>query len=378
MLIHIDHTGVTDALSRNATSRRSHACIENLLLAHFEGNHVISLLPDDAADLQDASPAWSARARRALEHVEDSYAQIAGLRAELPWSLDLGLGAGFDGKAHDAQGGAKIIRASLHAFEKSHTLSCAALLGENATDADLLRELGLLRRTERRWEAVDMMHDARGGGGSTIAPEYERLADKGQIVLAVADTDMRHPSSGEGGTYHKLRLRAANRPEYQRARPLPTRTAEGLVPLDVYKEAFQSLHGHGEQRLGTIERLKKLMGSAPADILRYAHLKSGIRLHQVQNPKTKAEGDYWSEIAKSTGRDRCTQPSAGQCKKDDCKCYVVDGLGANALSDVVEWMRTAAPRDRLPSLFGLSASPDLSSLADEVLAWGLALPPILT
>lgn len=379
MLIHIDRSAATDALSGSATGRRTHTSIENLLVAHFEGNHVVSLLPEDAATLREVSPVWSDRARRALDHADENYAQIAGLRADLPWSLEVGLGAGFDGEARVAPGDTRIIRASLHTFEKSHTVSCAALLGENATDADFFREIGLLLRAERRWGAVEMVHDTRGGGGSTMAPEYDRLAEKGHIVLAVADTDMRHPTGGEGGTYHKLRLKAERRPSYQRARPLPTRTAEGLVPLAVYEEAFAALHGVGDLRLAAIERLKSFMASAPTDILQYAHLKSGIRLHQIENPKTEAEGAYWGTIARGAGRDRCTRASSEQCKKrENCSCYVVDALGANALSDVVRWMQTAAPKERLAVLFSLSTNPELSSLAGEVLAWGIALPPILT
>lgn len=102
MLIHLDGSAAADATSDSPTASRSHACIENLLLAHFEGNHVVSLLPGDAALLRDASPGWSGRARRGLDHIDENYAQIAGLRADIPWSIELGVGPELDGKAHDA------------------------------------------------------------------------------------------------------------------------------------------------------------------------------------------------------------------------------------------------------------------------------------
>jgi signal transduction histidine kinase len=379
VLIHLDGSAVADATSGSPTASRSHACIENLLLAHFEGNHVVSLLPGDAALLRDAAPGWSARARRGLDHIDENYAQISGLRADIRWSLELGLGAEFDGKAHDAPGGTRIIRAPLHVFEKSHTLSFSTLLGESLTDADFFQQLGDLRRAERRWDGVEIVHETRGAGGSTFAPEYERLAAKGRILLAIADSDMRHPGSGVGGTLHRLQTRAGQHPDYQRARPLPTRTAEGLVPLDVYREALESLHGHGDQRLAALDRLKPFLRSAPSDITRYAHLKDGLRLYQIENPKTAAEGAYWRKIATNAGRDRCTWATTEQCtKKEECKCYVVDALGANALCDVVLWMKTKKSKRSLASRFDLARNTPLADLADEVVAWGLALPPVLT
>lgn len=233
MLVHIDSSAVVDATSTSATAGRSHACIENLLLAHFEGNHVVSLLPDDAATLY-AAP-WSARARRALEDIEEKYPQIAGLRGDISWSLELGLGLTFEAAEVEARNGRTVFRAPIHRFEKVHTTACSALLGENLTDAELFREFGLMRRAARRWEGVEMVHEARGTGGSTFAQEFRLFADRGKILLAVADADRRHPVGGFGDTYRKLEDEASARPAYQRARALHTRTVEGTVPLAVYR-----------------------------------------------------------------------------------------------------------------------------------------------
>lgn len=377
MLIHLDGSAAADAASSSATAACSRACIENLLLAHFEGNHVVSLTPSDAAILRAVSPPWSERARRALDHVDENFAQIAGLRADIIWSLELGVGPSFDGKAYATSDGRRILRAPLHNFQKAHSTSCSALLGENATDAGLFQQLGLMRQAERRWDALEMVHHPHGAGGSTYATTYRSFADQGRIVLAIADTDMRHPTDRGGGTYKNLRDEANDRPEYQRTRPTPTRTAEGLVSMGVYKDVFQSKHG--DLRLGHVARIEQFLRSAPSDILRYAHLKDGLRLYQVQNPKTPAEGSYWSGIAKNVKRDQCVRPISEQCaKKEECTCFVVDGLGANALSDVVTWMKSKKSKRDLASRFELHKRPELSDLADEVLAWGLALSPLLT
>lgn len=379
MLIHVDSSAAADAASESATSARSRACIENLLLAHFEGNHVISLLPGDAAALRLVASPWSARAQRALEHIDENYAQVAGLREDISWSLELGLGPSFDGKAYGAASGRNVLRAPLPHFERFHTASRSLLLGENKTDAELFFELGMMRRADLGWEGVEIGHEIRGAGGSTLAPEYKQLADQGRILLAIADSDRRHDRGGFGGTYSKLAAEAQARPAYQRARPLHTRTGEGLVPISVYREAFRFPHEHGDHRLGGVARLEQLLRSARSDILLYADLKNGITLHHVEHAENSDEHDYWSDVAKAARRDQCTRSTADQCtKREECRCYVVDSLGDKALADVVTWMKTRASKKDLASRFGLSKNPDLTALADEVLAWGLALSPLLT
>lgn len=108
-------------------------------------------------------------------------------------------------------------------------------------------------------------------------------------------------------------------------------------------------------------------------------MKDGFRLYQIENPKSDAEGNYWREVAKNAGRDRCTWATTEQCtKKEECKCYLVDALGASALSDVVLWIKTKKSKRPLASRFDLARNTPLAALADEVVAWGLALPPLLT
>lgn len=377
MLIHLDGSAAADAVSSSATAAHSRACIQNLLLAHFEGNHVVSLMPSDAALLREVPSSWSELARRALDHVDENYAQIAGLREDVSWSMELGIGPSFDGKAHDVGDGKKILRAPLHAFQKVHATACSALLGENDTDAAFFQHLGLMRKGERRWDGLEMIHHLHGTGGSTFAQSFRSFADQGRVILAVVDTDKRHPQDEGGGTYANLRQEAEGRPDYQRARPIPARTAEGLIPMGVYREVFQSKPG--DQRLGRVRRIEQLFSSAPSDILLYAHLKDGIRLYQIQYPKNEAEGSYWSAIAKNANRDQCAQPASKICtQQKTCECFVVDGLGPNALSDVVTWLKTRKSKRDLATRFGLQKNFELAELADEVLAWGLALSPLLT
>lgn len=375
MLIHLDESAVTDATSASPTAQRSQTCLENLLRAHGQGDHVISLLPDHAERLITLG-GWSREALRALRHVNDNFAQIAGLRADLPYSMELGLGAHFDGKLDN-----RVIRAPLHAFERLQTVACATLLGENRTDAELYRELGEIRKNARGWGRISMIHTLRGGGGDTTVREHEGLIEEGNIVLTIADADRKHPGSDVGGTYRKLRDAEAEKhpPAYQKVRELHVRMAECLVPIEVYQEVLES-----PERQGNLARLAALLRSSPRDILRYAHLKDGLRLYQVEYPSNEGEGAYWSRIAQRMGRNQCTKPAREACaNREDCQCYVVDPVGGGALDQVVTWMSNVRDKRRLARRFDVAinpapANPENAALADEVLAWGVALAPLHT
>jgi hypothetical protein len=54
------------------------------------------------------------------------------------------------------------------------------------------------------------------------------------------------------------------------------------------------------------------------------------------------------------------------------------GVVRGALSDVVTWMKSWDSKRDLAGRFGMPQSAELSELADDVLAWGLALSPLLT
>ena len=189
MLIHIDKSAAADAASDSTTADQSHEAIEHLLAAHREGSHVVSLAREDAQALLAAPLDWSKAARWSLRHIAENHPLIAGLRHDVSWSMELGIGAGFDGQSHDLGGGRKVIRAPLSVFDHRRKTSCCALLGENRTDADLFVELGLMMLAARRWERLDVCHEPRGGGGSTTVIEFQGMADQGRVVLAVADTD---------------------------------------------------------------------------------------------------------------------------------------------------------------------------------------------
>ncbi len=381
MLLHIHGSAITHALSQGASAEGARDCLEILLVAHYQGDHVVSMERDDIVKLRASGQPWSRKATRALGHIEENHSQIAGLRAELTWIIEVGVGDAFDGKVDERNAGQAIIRVNLGIFDRTDKALYTMCLGENKTDAKLFIGFALVVRAALRWDNMHVVHEPRGGGGDTTVKEFQGAADLGRIILAIADADETHPGSGYKQTFLKLANAAKDRPAYQRARPLHVRTAEGLIAVDIYQEV---LAASPQRRLG-VDRIAQLLKSAPQDILRYAHLKEGIRLYQVENEDNEAFRLYWSDIAKKTQRDRCNQPSSSRCtKRENCTCYVVDALGGGALENVVSWIdaelkkKDRASKKRLAQRLGLSTreNPPLTSLAHEVLSWGIAFAPL--
>lgn len=380
MLLHIDASAIAEILAEGGSTPKSHECIENLLVAHAQGDHLVSIEPQFVHELLNAPAEWSRRAKRALRHIDENYPQIEGLRSEASWSIEVGKGTGFDGKARQINGQQWILRADVHAFDHTRKVMQTLLMGENMTDAHLFHELALCMRSVRKYDGLHLSCEKDQGGGSTFAQVYEVKANDGRILLAIADTDQSHPESGFGETYGKLKKAAETRFDLHRVRPLPVRTAEGLISLDVYREVF----AQSPQRLGVVDRIAALLRSGPSYVLKYAHLKDGIRLYQVEYADNDGMRHYWTRIAQNAGRSQCTRTRKDSSvpnpcvSKSDCTCFVVDALGGDALSKVVEWMRGQKSKKRLAQRLGLSrnANTDLAKLADEVLWWTISFAPL--
>lgn len=375
MLVHIDASAIAEVLSETDSTGQAHECLENLLVAHFQGDHIVSIEPTFAEKLLHANVEWSRRAKRALRHIDENYSQIEGLRTEAGWSIEVGMGPTFNGKAQRIDSKRCVVRANLTAFAHTHNAMFTLILGENMTDAHLFCELALCMRAVRKWDGLHVQCEKDQGGGSTFAVVYEAKANAGRILLAIADTDQSHPAGGFGETYKNLKKAADEKSELHRVRSLPVRTAEGLVPLDVYREVC----ANSQQRLGVIARIETFLRSAPKDVLKYAHLKDGIRLHQVDHADNEGMKQTWTIWAKNARRDQCNRSSAERCtRKSDCTCFVVDALGGDALAKVVVWMQAQKSKKRLAQRFELSrdANTELAQLADEVLWWTLAFAPL--
>jgi hypothetical protein len=371
MLIEIDRSAIDGAIATGGSSATSIECIENLLRAHHAGKHVVSIEQEHADALAPISAALSARARGALVSIKAQQTEIRGLRGRLRWRMRVGLGRAFNG-ASVTQAGKEILQASLHDFHDFERLSQAVLLGENLTDAALYRTMGKAFIALRGWN-VRLAFEERGGGGSTTAPAFEKLVSDGKIVLAIADSDRKYPDGPLGST--AARLLRVQKKAFQHVHVLHVRFAENLLSSAVYKEAFESQKVK-QAKLDGLARLMQMekIGSA-VPWREHAELKHGLKLFEVRAMTAgSAEATFWSAAAAmDPQRDHCQQERSAPCTKvEDCRCYVTDALGKDALDLAVAWMAPRDPR-RNARLLGIAGNTPAGDLCEKLLAWGIAM-----
>lgn len=116
--------------------------------------------------------------------------------------------------------------------------------------------------------------------------------------------------------------------------------------------------------------------------LAHADLKDGITLHQIDHRMAAGgrEHETWYALAERRRRTLCWH-EGGECTEAArCECYVVEKLGGAILDDVVRWLRDAGPRTPRTTAkrLGLSNDSPLEQVAEKVVAWGCAYPPLLT
>ena len=328
MLIHL-HASAVAAAATGETAERSADCLDLLLRMHHEGHHLISVAPEDVARFTSLRSHLSRRAKSALLHVQAKAAEILRIRASVRWHLELGVGDAFDGGAHPRLGGAWVIRAPLHHFDRTTRAGRSVLMGENLTDVSFYIELGYLALAARTWRNIVLHYEQVPGGGSTFASLFEHHAGEERILLAIADSDRKQPEGPPGSTWRELEKRSKKdgqeRRGYQRARAIHTREAENLLSLDVYDHVFRSSNAK-DPRLATVRELRRV-GNAG---LAHADLKAS--------------------------------------------------LGEHVLEQVLRWLQRERPRRaaEVAGLFGLPGDMALAELCDEIIAWGCAFPEMLS
>ncbi|HSN99150.1 MAG TPA: hypothetical protein VLS89_12735 [Candidatus Nanopelagicales bacterium] len=370
MLIEIDGSAVEDAVQTSGSQAVSRDCIENLLLAHHDGKHVVYIKPEHVAALTPVAEGLSPRARGALRSIKSQQSEIRGLRNRLRWILRVGLGPTFNRGSVTQEGKAAIL-VPLHDFHDQERLGRAVLLGENLTDAALYLAMGRAFLAFLRWRTQQLSFTRQGGGGSTTASCFEELVKEGTIVLTIVDSDRKHPDDAVGGTAAKVLSKP--RTALQEVHVLHVRFAENLLSSAIYVQAFTEQKK--EKKLASLTRLMQAEAlPSPAPWRDHADLKHGIRLFQVRGMAPGSqEAAFWSSVAGALQRGQCQDERTVPCGKvEECRCYVTDVLGSDALELAVAWIE---PRDpaRNARLLGITRNTPTGDLCEKVLAWGIAL-----
>lgn len=368
MLIHIDSAAVEVLVRGGPSSDKTLRCVENLLQAHGNCKHIISLLIQDITKLQPLSGRFSESGRAALANILSRRREISGFRKQIAYYLEVG--PGMMANQHVCAGtGQQVLRGDIHHFEDSEWAGRSVLLAENLTDAEFYRTLGRVFATAKGWQA-NIAYELRGGGGSTIAESFAQIVQDGRIALAIADSDRRHPKGGLGSTAAAL-VKVDAKQDFQSSHVLHVRAAENLVPFKVYEEALAP-HKTTPSIPGLLEALDRAVTGSNRKWRAHANLKTGLLWREVEQMAIGDEGKFWSSVSCEAKRDRCRD--ATRCRAaGECTCAVVEGLGKEALASTVRWIRTQRS-ERLAKLLDSADDPQLQALCEKLASWGCASP----
>jgi hypothetical protein len=271
-------------------------------------------------------------------------------------------------------------------FADSARVQPMRLLGENMNDAELYKRAAAVylhqfgptgdssQATIHR-KLLQLCLSPRGAGGSQLGAELE-LAAKTEMVLAIADGDIRYPGGtpknhttqvGAQAALAKLKGQAV-------AELLITegRSAENLLPdAGILAHLFPDAPAETRQEWLSDAQRRLL---ADADARRHLDLRAGLRLWE-KFPGTESIADelrFLEDVAaRHAPQATTTSDCLTACKaasKKLCQCVVIKGLGKELLASAIEHMTQTPPAEQ-------TLTPDLKRIARQVAAFGCAVKP---
>lgn len=368
MIIEIDSSAVDDALGHGTSAQTSRECIENLLLAHHDGKHIVGLEKDAAMALEKLQGVWSSRAVGALQNIRGQYSEIRGLRRRLKWTIRVGVGPEYMTKSVESEGKTCIHVPVHHWRDLARVANGAGLLGENLVDTQFYKILGEAYLAENGWK-WSLCFDEIPGGGDTTAPVLQKKVDEEKLTLAIVDNDRSFPGDMLGKTAR--RAQKIQRSALQHLRVLHVRDAENLIPSTLYEQAFHGTADFAEP----LQHLKEAEARNSLQPWRdYADIKEGITLLDIALMSNRDCASFWRTAAKDLQRHECTKPNDGTACGQDKKnrrCFVTPAFGDQVFKTVVSWMEKQ-DRKRIAKLLCFPKTRGLAELGEMVIAWGIA------
>jgi hypothetical protein len=201
------------------------------------------------------------------------------------------------------------------------------------------------------------------GAGSQSKPAFDRLTNKGKIILCIVDNDKSHPNKGEGSTSKVFTSidRAYNNKSLVNV--INVREVETLLPLKNIEDIL--VEQKNVSQIDALDEVKGFNLANPSFRTFFDH-KDGFTLKDVIELDVKY-GDFWLDILSSNKRF-----SSMNCLKNKLchgcnNCPEITGFGDKILKKVDEKLSKVHLRK-------LSIDPDIlphwKSIGELMLGWG--------
>lgn len=239
-----------DLASVEMSSDDRHA-LEQILLARRLGYHILWGKPDVFKVLENLTH-LSPKAAGILQKARGRLTQKKSFVEDRTYRVRV---SHDEGPQLERADGTVVITVPLSHFLQIGAAGCTVLLGENETDAALLRAMAQFFATTTTLGLVRVRCRLAGGGGTTTDRAFARFRDDPRFCLCIVDSDRRAPGEREGDVASRVRAEIRPAKPWATASALPCRSAENLLPSRLIEDAVQN----DPDRLGDIGVLEELV-----------------------------------------------------------------------------------------------------------------------
>ncbi|MHA6833895.1 hypothetical protein [Ralstonia pseudosolanacearum] len=224
-----------------------------------------------------------------------------------------------------------------------HGISQTVLLAENRTDAELYEHAATHYGMHFGGRSEKIKVNIRGGGGNTIAEEFQGIAErKTEICVCITDSDRLAPGCAVGAIARQCRETAAESDWLVYHFAAECRELENSIPRTILLDTVANVDPENYKKY---QEVQHLFTEAEKD---HADLKESTNLAWIfRQGANSPQRTFWLEAAKKredVAAGECFKN--GQCWKEKvCDCVVVPGLGKKVASHVLQAFNHQSPHE---------------------------------
>lgn len=357
------------------------ACIENLLMAHFEGKHIVIAKPKTLSNYQRESK-FSERAQAALAKIKQ-FVRKNGLDIRKEFIFYVQVVAASESEI-TISGNEQhtIVNIPIGYFEDSSATQKTIILGEHINDAEFF--LHLVRAyltTKKALKTAPIKIQAKPihGGGSSINDIFQAQRKENTFCLCLVDTDCKVPGTKFGNTAKNLGLNQNKQQEWQnichflsngfitieknsalsKAFAINVHEIENLIPTVLIENSSPKTTNNPV--FDKIDVLIKWERDKTNEWRKFIDIKNGLRCYDTKTHK------YWADFIQTVAQEK---PDCNECHKiTECEIIFWVGLGDKILSQVVKYMDKTTPHKIAESFDFNKNNNSLVELTNELLTW---------
>jgi len=336
--------GLLECLDDAADADLVRNAVEFLSLAHREGKHILT---GSREILEDILAKCSLRQRDAamLERIRNERSQYGHFHLSVNRYVRVVRRAATHIQENGSQ---RIIYISLDKLQDSSTVQKTILLAENLLDTDLYLLFAKVYMSHARMKTLQVVAEQRGGGGSQVVTEYERIRNsQSRLCLCLVDSDKRAPESSIGDIGRKIS--AMNSGSSPMCEAVITKVRMIENHFSIRQLEIPSI-GNSD-RMKAISFLEKMEQHSLLELRQSINFKDGVDLSKIHAlPPDAPERSFFKQELKKLASSRAIAESPclteDECHGDPtCECGIMPGFGDAILENTLrELSRMSIPK----------------------------------